>query len=984
MRYIAGVPFLPLSCRRARAVCAALVVVVGSGCDLVASITSPPPNAGVPTESAEVVALAGPDLVVLQGASVTLSGSGSRALVGAPALSWSQRAGPAAPLSNPSSPTPTFTAPHGPARLVFALTATVDDEHDTDEVVIDIVTSSPLPRPQLQLAPPDVTAADDEPVVLRIPWRGVGGPSVRPRCALRSTTSVVIDNGELAVDLQPAELPCAVVIDDSGLSPSDGSEAAGGRANRIAVVVWPENVALPGATRATTRALVDPGAVVDIVAADAIVSVVDGTPVSLESTERGVRLVAPRRVGPLAIVVERRIGGVSGGTLSLPLAVRAGNANAPPVLEPVADLAVRPGARFRIIARATDPDGDAVSIVQRQVLGDEASVDVEGGDARIAPDTAGVLLFHMHADDGVVTSEPIAVRVIVDPAAENRAPVLSLPASVWVVPGAEVIIDASSARDPDTGAVAAYQIQQQPDDAVIVLAAPSDVPRFTFVAPDAGATLRFTVSAYDDGGLGVSVPVTVRVERAGPFVDVARGDDVEGDGSAAAPFSTIAGALATAARHRFAALRLAGGPQAPFDGALPDGLGLVGGHRFDGNTYVDGGAGTVLPLGGAGLALSGGGLEQLTLTGGPLRVARSVSLLGVTLDGGVAVAPGASLVATDTVVGGGVTAVRASVSLLRCGVAGGLDLVQTSAEFLGGTLQGEPALRARGGAVFFADVDVRSSSGGLDLRDASAVVAGRIVVDGGAAAVAGIVAAGDSAVTLEGPVVDVVGTAVADGIVVADGTAVGGRAVVSVTAAVARAIGGTSIDLVDSVLGATGDDVVVVDVADARLERTRITANGPRAVALRAVTGSARASLLRATPRESATAGVDAVGAVVGDVTLQHTTVMAPTGVRGAGGIPSLRNAAIVAQTAFDGVVDVDVVGVVGGVIDPAACPRCIGAPASAIDVDGNLVADDVLGAANPLVDAGDADDAVALDIGGDAVPVGDGPDLGADERAGR
>jgi hypothetical protein len=75
---------------------------------------------------------------------------------------------------------------------------------------------------------------------------------------------------------------------------------------------------------------------------------------------------------------------------------------------------------------------------------------------------------------------------------------------------------------------------------------PVDEARAEFVAPGAGVSLHFLVSAYDDGGLGVTVPVTVVVESAGPFVDVARGAD-DGDGTADRPFATIAAALATAA-----------------------------------------------------------------------------------------------------------------------------------------------------------------------------------------------------------------------------------------------------------------------------------------------------------------------------------------------------------------------------------------------------------------------------------------------------
>ena len=960
-----------------------LVVVVAAfalfGCEFVASVRTPPPNAGVPTASAEVVALAGPDLVVLEGAAVTLSGLGSRALIGTPTLSWSQTAGPPAALSNPSSSTPTFTAPFAPARLVFSLTAAVDDEHDADEVVVDVVRTGPLPRPLVQIAPPDVVARADEPVSVRFPWRGRGAPAVRPRCALRDATTVDVGADDVVVQLRPADLPCAIVVDDAPSSDGGGDL----HANRIAIVVWPDDVALPEPTRASTRAIVDPGDVVDIAAPGALVGAVDGSPLSFTTSASGTSFVAPRHVGPLLLVAERRAGGVSGGTVAVALAVRAGDGNSAPEIALVDDLVVRPGARFRIIARTTDPDDDALTLVQRQVLGDEARVDVVGSDARIAPEAPGTLLFHVVADDGVVESAPVAVRVVVDTAAENRAPELVLPASIAVVPGEHVVLDASSARDPDTGEVAAFRIQQQADDAVIVLPSPIDEARAEFVAPGAGVALHFLVSAYDDGGLGVTVPVTVFVESAGPFVDVARGAD-DGDGTADRPFATIAAALATAARHRFPAIRLAEGVQAAFDGALPDGLGLVGGHRFDGAGYVDDGPSSTVPLGVDGLAVTGGDVRRVTLSGGALHAVRSVSVVDSNVGGGIRLAPGARLAVVDTVVADGIFGVRAAISLERSTVAGGVDVEDTSVECSASTLDGAPGLRARGGDVFVTASEVRSSVRGIEFADASAVVHARVTVDGAGAGadVAGIVVDG-GVVTLDDATVAVTGAGVAAGIAVDDEAVVDGVIDVTVLAPAARGVTGGMIHLVDSVVAVEGDEVTGVDVVEARLERTRVSATGARATALRATRGEAQASVLRATPPAADTSDtVDVVAAVVGDVSLRHVTFLAPTAVRAVGGLPVLRNAAVVANVAFDGVVDAGVVGVVGAAFDPAACPRCIAAAPGAVDATGHLAPDSALGPANPLVDVGDLDDAVAVDIDGDTVPVGAGPDVGADERS--
>jgi hypothetical protein len=70
------------------------------------------------------IANAGPDQTVASGATVQLDGSGSIDPAGqALTYMWTQTAGPLPPvtLSDPSSATPTFTAPTGPATLAFEL-----------------------------------------------------------------------------------------------------------------------------------------------------------------------------------------------------------------------------------------------------------------------------------------------------------------------------------------------------------------------------------------------------------------------------------------------------------------------------------------------------------------------------------------------------------------------------------------------------------------------------------------------------------------------------------------------------------------------------------------------------------------------------------------------------------------------------------------------------------------------------------------------
>jgi len=955
----------------------------GAACDLAAFSTSPRANPGLATGSADVVALAGADLVVVEGQTVSLSGHASRSLVGTPTLTWTQTTGPPAALSNPSSPTPTFTAPLGPARVVFALRASVGDEHDDDEIVIEVVRAGPLPRPALLPAPADVEAAPETPVELRLPWRDGNDAVVNPRCALRGTTQVTPDGDELVVVVRPARLPCAVVVDEDGSAGEAPFPAR--RTNRIAVVVWPAGSALPSRTRARAPALVDPGAFVDIVAdRDTVVAAADGTPLALQGSNVGARFVAPRTVGPLTLLAERRTGNASGGGVLLNVAVRAGPDNAAPTVAAPAELAVRPGVRFRLAATASDADGDATTITRTQVLGAEARRSGVVEDVLVAPDVPGTLLFFISADDGTVQSAVVPVRVDVDPAVENRPPTLALPAALFVVPGARFVLDASAANDPDDGLIAATQIQQEPGDAIVLIPNPIDVATVALTAPAAAVELHFLLSAYDSGGLGVTARVTVTVEDAGPWVDPHRGDDVLGNGSVDAPFATVAGAVTTAARHRFSTLRLAAGRHEPFDGALPDGLGLLGGFVFDGTGYEDAHGDddfqpTTLPLGPGGLTLTGADARKVEFDGGPLRAARSVSLVDTQVDGTLAVAPGARVVVEGGVLGGAVTVTSATLVLGDSVVRGGIDARVADLELRDVDVLGEPALVLDGGVALVRDGAFRSASTAVRLIGATTSWSGTIQSVG--AVVAGLIVDGGS-VELVDLEVTVEGEDEARAVVITGEAAVAGHVRASVTAAGrARGIEGDAVSLVDSSVRASGADAIAVAVADAVMARVVVDADGERVTALRATSGAIAASILRATSWSPGTA--DAPVAVVGAVSFRHVTLIGGTGLVADGGSPSARNVVIVAPNPFLGVVDVGVVGVVGPPIDEALCPRCVAAPAEAVDAFGRLTPDATLGAPNPLVDAADAAFAVDRDVEGDPVPAGAAPDLGADERIG-
>ena len=102
------------------------------------------------------VADAGPDRAVASEATVELDGSGSN---DPDALSylWSQTSGTTVTLSNATAPSPTFTAPSGPAALVFRLNVTdTGSLSSTDTVTVSV--AAPANRP------PTVDAGDGQSV----------------------------------------------------------------------------------------------------------------------------------------------------------------------------------------------------------------------------------------------------------------------------------------------------------------------------------------------------------------------------------------------------------------------------------------------------------------------------------------------------------------------------------------------------------------------------------------------------------------------------------------------------------------------------------------------------------------------------------------------------------------------------------------------------------------------------------------------------
>lgn len=565
-------------------------------------------HGGLPT----VVALAGADLEVLEGSRVQLDGHASRSLLyaGELSLTWSQVAGPPVVLTNPSSPSPAFVAPLAPATLVFRLRAESGGRVSLDEVSV-VVREDEGASPFFVELPRDAAVMSGETVTFGATIVGRNDATLEARAFCEGDVHTEVDGRSIIVR-GVRELPCVVVV--------DAVDANGRRAAPAARALWPGGTMLPPATRMTAPVVVEPGEEVSLsfegqtdgsnTLAWPAGGTADGLGAAVFATD--VPLTAPLRRTRLVVGGERRLGPVSGGIRYAFVDVTAGAGNRAPTVSGGSDRAVPPGAAFTLSTSASDLDRDPLAIEVTQVIGPAAESDALVPGLFHAPNAPDVLLFHVTAFDGTVYSAPDAVRVTVDASAANEAPVLVVEPQRWVAPGTVFRVDASGAYDPDSGFIERWSIAQDPSDPVLLLPEPVEEPWVDLTAGADGEVYHFRLSAFDAQGQGASADLEVIVERAGPYVDAATGDDEEGDGTASAPFRTLATALEVAARHQLTELRIASGPQAPFAGTIRN-LEVVGGYVREGDTWTPGGEPSRIPLDAGGLVLKNAALSRLSL-----------------------------------------------------------------------------------------------------------------------------------------------------------------------------------------------------------------------------------------------------------------------------------------------------------------------------------------------------------------------------------
>jgi hypothetical protein len=562
-----------------------------------------------------IVALAGFDSEVLEGAAVQLNGLGSRAADAPLIYEWTQLDGPRVLFNNPSSPNPLFTAPLAPAVLRFQLRVSQGDESATDEVSVHVVQTVEF-KPMIVSSSGDLVTSAGQSKSFTYSFLETEPPNLNWEISTNCATELNLDTTTQEVSfITPYQLPCVIYL--------EAVDAAGYFSNRAATVLWPDEYFLPAPTYVQSPNVVSPSESFQL----SIPSSYTGRETSMvwqqgagneqfRITPDGEDFVlqAPLFAGRYLLAADFQAKGASGGIHHFYITVSSGSGNHAPVIVSTPERATHLGGSFRLQADAIDIDEDDITVQFTQVLGAEAIADPTLSHVFQAPEEEGTLLFHVTASDGTVISGPKSIRVFVDPQNTNLPPVLNVPSEMYVKPQTAFTLDGAGAEDPDSGIVQNFLISQDPNDTEILLEEPVEENSVTLESGTDGSTYHFYIAFSDNLGANTSKKITVYVEEAGFFVDPARANENLANGTIANPFPDLATALPYAIRHQMSELVFTAGAHAPISAVLPDGLWLKGGYVFGSDAYSPAELTSSFVVSEEGLSVSNGGLENLHLT----------------------------------------------------------------------------------------------------------------------------------------------------------------------------------------------------------------------------------------------------------------------------------------------------------------------------------------------------------------------------------
>lgn len=216
-----------------------------------------------------------------------------------------------------------------------------------------------------------------------------------------------------------------------------------------------------------------------------------------------------------------------GRVLSAPDEVMITVRNVAPRAQAGPDLVVDAGALVALDGRASsDANGDPLMFAWSQVEGPAVALaGADSAQASFVPVTAGVYGFRLVVSDGVNTSTPDDVRIVVN--AVNHVPTADAGEDQTVEAGSMVVLDGSGSADPDGDALEYAWSQIEGPETVVLEGADSALAGFT-----AGATGTYRFQLVVRDGKVESAPDTVsvtvvRVNRPPVALAVAAPESVE-------------------------------------------------------------------------------------------------------------------------------------------------------------------------------------------------------------------------------------------------------------------------------------------------------------------------------------------------------------------------------------------------------------------------------------------------------------------------
>ncbi|MDE2663884.1 MAG: Ig-like domain-containing protein [Gemmatimonadota bacterium] len=460
-------------------------------------------------------AAAGANQTVDEGATVTLSGSGSDPDNDRLSYSWEQTAGPAATLSSTTAASSTFTAPEVTVNTVLTFRLTVSDGSlsDTDDVT---VTVRHVNRKPTAAAGADQTVDEGATVTLNgsgssdpdgdgvtYSWEQTAGTTV----TLSSTTAA--SPTFTAPDVKAnTTLTFRLTVSDGSLSDTDDVTVTVRQVNSAPTADAGSEQTVD---ERTTVTLNGSGSDPDGDSVTYAWKQLKGATATLSSTT----VASPTFTAP-EVTVDTDLDfelTVSDGSLSGAdtVTVTVRHVNRAPTADAGSDQTVDERTTVTLDGSGSDPDGDSVSYAWKQLTGTTATLTsmTVASPTFPAPEvTADTdLTFELTVSDGSLSdmdTVTVTVRHV------NRAPTADAGANQAVDEGATVTLSGSGS-DPDDDTVS-YAWTQTAGPTVTLSDTSAASPTFTAPEVTASTDLKFRLTV-SDGTLSTTDDVTVTVRQ---------------------------------------------------------------------------------------------------------------------------------------------------------------------------------------------------------------------------------------------------------------------------------------------------------------------------------------------------------------------------------------------------------------------------------------------------------------------------------------